>query len=255
MSIKLMSKVFDSDLPTTEKFVLLAMADYASESGESIFPSIATLAQKTSLSDRSVQNAIQSLIEKGYLELACKGGGRKNTNRYRILCSRFSESSTPIPEKGETGTGKGETGTEKGAARSPDPSLTTIEPSNIYSAENVFLSQLDGLIGCPIGGRTDIETAEIMLQEYGIDRVRRAASWAHDKAFRSMQTALRSMNTALKNGGFHEQKPGQSKKSNTSPAPNSQAAENRRLLAEAAARDAANQTVHAEVDENGNFIL
>jgi hypothetical protein len=124
MSIKLMTYVFDSDLPTTEKFVLLAMADYASDNGDSIFPSIETLSKKTSLSDRSVQNSIKSLIEKKYLVLLKKGGGRSYTNLYKIRCSKFT-----LYEKGETGTKKGETGTKKGEPRSPDPSLTIIDPS------------------------------------------------------------------------------------------------------------------------------
>jgi biotin operon repressor len=135
-----MSQVFECDLPTTEKFVLLTMADYASDSGESIFPSVETLARKTSLSDRSVQNSIQSLISKGYLTLSSKGGGRNHTNRYKILCTKFThcvkgETGTV---KGETGTVKGETGTVKGEPPAPDPSLTIKEPS-LTTSENIVI--------------------------------------------------------------------------------------------------------------------
>lgn len=131
MSIKLMSMVFDSDLPTTEKMVLLAMADYASDNGDSIFPSIETLCHKTSLSDRSVQASIQKLIKKNYLILLKKGGGRANTNLYKIRCSRFA-----VFEKGESGSLKGETGAQKGERPSPDPSLTIIKTSLSAKADS-----------------------------------------------------------------------------------------------------------------------
>jgi hypothetical protein len=135
MSIRLMSIVFECSLPTTEKFVLLAMADYASDSGESIFPSIATLARKTSLSDRSVQRSIQSLLEGRYLDMVREGGGRNHTNLYRIRVARFSEEKgkavTPIEAeelKGDTVSKKGDTVSKKGDAVSPEPSLTIKEP-------------------------------------------------------------------------------------------------------------------------------
>lgn len=240
MSIKLMTKVFESDLPTTEKFVLLAMADYASDSGESIFPSIETLASKTSLSDRSVQRAIKYLIEAGYLEMAMEGGGRNHTNRYRIRCQRFT-----LSEKGDSVSLKGDNVTIKGDTVSPDPSLTTNESLDVLIGEkNKFLSQMDSLIGCPVGGRSDIEFAEVMLDEWGLDRMRRAASWAQDKAFRSMQTALRAMNTALRNGGFQEQS--RSALAREKPI-TAQAKNNRDMIAAAAARDRAKLE---EIDQN-----
>jgi len=100
MSIRLMARVFDSELPSTEKFVLVAMADYASDSGESIFPSVATLSKKTSLSGRAVQKSIQSLLKKQYLALVEERGGVHGTNLYRIVCDKFTE----IPG-GESGSG------------------------------------------------------------------------------------------------------------------------------------------------------
>jgi hypothetical protein len=131
-----MTKVFDSDLPTTEKMVLLAMADYASDTGDSIFPSIKTMSRKTSLSERSVQNTIKSLIEKNYLILIKKGGGRNKTNLYKIRCSRFAVFEDGFELKGETGTKKGE-------PPAPDPSLNIINPSQSANADNDELKYED----------------------------------------------------------------------------------------------------------------
>lgn len=66
MSIRLMSVVWELDLPDSEKLALLALADSANDDGL-CWPSMATLARKCSKSDRTVQKAIQSLIEKGHL--------------------------------------------------------------------------------------------------------------------------------------------------------------------------------------------
>lgn len=138
MSIKIMTRVFDSDLPTTEKMVLLAMADYASDNGDSIFPSIETLSRKTSLSERAVQNTIKSLIEKNYLILLKKGGGRNKTNLYKIRCSRFTVYEDNFELKGAPDTRKGEPGAQKGAGGAPDPSLNIIKDTG---AENAPLQE------------------------------------------------------------------------------------------------------------------
>lgn len=96
MSVRIMSKVFDSDLPTGERMVLLAMADFANDAGSSIYPSIATLSKKCGLSPRGTQQLIKRLQEKGYIELEKKGGGRL-ANSWRIIPERFEGCSTFTP--------------------------------------------------------------------------------------------------------------------------------------------------------------
>jgi hypothetical protein len=66
MSIKLMCMAFDSEIPATQKLVLLALCDNANEQGQ-CFPSIALLERKCSLSDRAVQSALSWLEQHGYL--------------------------------------------------------------------------------------------------------------------------------------------------------------------------------------------
>jgi hypothetical protein len=58
MSIKIMSALWEMDFPPTEKLVFLALADCANDEGLA-WPSIATIARKTGVSDRSVQRAIR----------------------------------------------------------------------------------------------------------------------------------------------------------------------------------------------------
>jgi len=97
MSIKIMSMVFDAIIPDTKitigegdhtvtqptmKFVLLALADYASDTGESIYPSIETMTRKTGLSDRSVQRALDALENLGMIE--DNGFSKWHTKSYSI---------------------------------------------------------------------------------------------------------------------------------------------------------------------------
>ena len=71
---------------------------------------------------------------------------------------------------------------------------------------DVIFSHLDSMIGCPLGGNSDVDTAEVMLKEYGEERFTRAAAWAKEQTISPMRTALKSMNTALSHGGFHDEK-------------------------------------------------
>ena len=74
MSVRVMSLVFEADIkevkinqektavtPPTMKLVLLALADHASDTGESVYPSLETISRKTGLSIRSIQRATDAL--------------------------------------------------------------------------------------------------------------------------------------------------------------------------------------------------
>jgi Helix-turn-helix domain len=64
MSIDLMNRLWwREDLPMTEKFVAMAIADAAGDDGVA-WPAVKTIAQKCSCSERTVQNAIKSLAGK-----------------------------------------------------------------------------------------------------------------------------------------------------------------------------------------------
>ena len=66
MSVRIMTAVWTTHLPDSEKLVLLALADCANDEGL-CWPSMATLATKCSKTDRTVQAAVKSLVTAGHL--------------------------------------------------------------------------------------------------------------------------------------------------------------------------------------------
>lgn len=83
MSIRLMSDVWRTDLPTTEKMVLLVIADHANDEGTQSYPSQATIAEKASISIRTVQRAVNTLWEQGYVRVFKHAGGSANCREDR----------------------------------------------------------------------------------------------------------------------------------------------------------------------------
>jgi len=81
MSVKAMARVFDAQgLTPTEKLVLLALADHASEDGLNIYPSVDTIHKKTALTDRTVRRIIATLRSetRGILFLVKRRGRLQN---------------------------------------------------------------------------------------------------------------------------------------------------------------------------------
>jgi hypothetical protein len=66
VSVRMMTLVWELDLPDSEKLVLLALADCANDEGH-CWPGMTTLKKKCSKSDRTVQLAIKMLCAKGHL--------------------------------------------------------------------------------------------------------------------------------------------------------------------------------------------
>jgi len=100
MSIRLMSDVWKTDLPTTEKMVLLVIADHANDEGTEAWPSQATIAKKASISVRTVQRAVNSLVRAGYLRMEKHAGGSascrddRRPHRYTINLGRLRGGNT-----------------------------------------------------------------------------------------------------------------------------------------------------------------
>lgn len=66
MSIRIMTRVWDIDLPDSQKIVLLALADCANDEGLA-WPSMASLARKCSKGERTVQGVIKDLVAAGHM--------------------------------------------------------------------------------------------------------------------------------------------------------------------------------------------
>lgn len=82
---------------TSEKLVLLRMADLCDTFGERLFPSIQTIARDCSLSEKQARRIVHSLIDGGYLEVVgnAAGGAPGTTRRYRLKLDRLTGSERP----------------------------------------------------------------------------------------------------------------------------------------------------------------
>lgn len=78
MSILLMANVMELDIQSGAKFILLVMANFASDEGENVYPSHETIARLTSMSRRTVVSTVKQLVDDGYVTLEGKKGNRQN---------------------------------------------------------------------------------------------------------------------------------------------------------------------------------
>lgn len=98
MSIELMSKVFKAQgLKSTQKLVLLALADHANDEGRHVYPSVGKVASKTALTPRAVQVTIRQLETMKLIKKIKRGGGTK-TNEYTIQVAGLTNLIHPTPE-------------------------------------------------------------------------------------------------------------------------------------------------------------
>jgi len=85
-----MSEVWKTKLPTSEKMVLLVIADHASDDGTESWPSQRLIAEKSSLTIRTVQRCINNLAASGWIHMQKRAGGSINCrddrrpNKYTI---------------------------------------------------------------------------------------------------------------------------------------------------------------------------
>jgi hypothetical protein len=91
MSISIMSAVWkNGPSNSTERFVLLALADYANDAGQGINPAFATIAKKCAISRRTAIRAVDSLIEQGYLARSLRMKDKEFTSsEYTIIIAKL----------------------------------------------------------------------------------------------------------------------------------------------------------------------
>jgi hypothetical protein len=87
VSVRLMSEVWDIDLPASDKIVLLALADNANDDGL-CWPGMAHLVAKCSKGERTIQASIKRLVTLGHLtRQEILGKGCKYTVHPRRNCT------------------------------------------------------------------------------------------------------------------------------------------------------------------------
>lgn len=109
MSVKVMSWVWEQDLSTTKKMLLLAIADHADDEGENAWPSKARLALKCNISESQVRRHLRELEADGWIATERQRGGTLATsedrrpNLYRVLVERGRMGAPPTDQRGRMG--------------------------------------------------------------------------------------------------------------------------------------------------------
>lgn len=136
MSVRFLNSAFDAELAPTPRFVLVALAEHADDEGR-CYPSVARVAQRTGLSERSVQNSIKQLCAGGYLNIN-RNAGKHGTNVYqlRLTPAGAAPPQDVHPAADSPHPRRSCTPTPAGAA--PEPSLNRQEPSESNSAREIF---------------------------------------------------------------------------------------------------------------------
>jgi hypothetical protein len=92
MSIAITAAVWQLEIPSSEKLVLLALADHAKDDGF-CWPGIPGLAKKCSLSERQVQRYIKSLEKKGFLKLTYR---HAKSTYFKVVVTSTSPSKSRV---------------------------------------------------------------------------------------------------------------------------------------------------------------
>lgn len=103
-----MSWVWEQDLPTTKKMLLLAIADHSDDEGNNAWPSKARLAKKVGVEPNRIRTLLRELEMAGWIKTHKQRGGTLNTptdrrpNLYSIIMDRGLAQEPPL-EKGDRG--------------------------------------------------------------------------------------------------------------------------------------------------------
>ena len=114
--------------------VLLALADWANEEGI-CWPSLPTIANKTRLGSRQVNNILQRLLADQFISIEKAGGGRGVVNHYRINLRRDSlQSPTLNHSSTNCNSLKSATETMKSSSQNPETSDGAIRKNHHESS-------------------------------------------------------------------------------------------------------------------------
>lgn len=130
MSVRLIGLVLSTNLPTSEKMLLVVLADASSPEGVS-WPRQETIAKATSLADRTIRDLLTSLRDRGLVDWEQRG--LRRSNRYTIdvavLSGLAGQELTAGPDESDRSRTAGQerrstagpSGTVRGTARETHP--------------------------------------------------------------------------------------------------------------------------------------
>jgi DNA-binding Lrp family transcriptional regulator len=107
-----MTAVWELDLPPQDKFILLAFADHADDSGY-CYPSFGRIAWKCGVSRSTIKRFVRRCRVSGVLEVLSVGVGRNNPSRYRVQVLKGVRLD-PFVKRGQEGREKGSSRDVKG---------------------------------------------------------------------------------------------------------------------------------------------
>lgn len=93
-----MAAVWELDLLPQDKFILLAFADYADDSGY-CYPSLYRISWKCGVSKDSIRRCLARAVFKGIIVILKKGSGRGHTTLYQLLPEKGSRLHPFISER------------------------------------------------------------------------------------------------------------------------------------------------------------
>ena len=129
MSVKVMAWVWDQDLPTSQKMLLLAIADHSDDDGDNAWPSKARLARKVGLSENRIRQMLRELEAAGWITTERQQGGTHRTpsdrrpNLYRVVMDERGLTHEPLTISGTSSTS---IGSETKRKRKADPLFDAI---------------------------------------------------------------------------------------------------------------------------------
>lgn len=147
MGIRIMSEVWSiKGLKPTQKYVLIALADRASDDNHTCWPSMADLTDRTGLSERAIRDAISELESVGFVAIEHRFN-KSNLYRLTLKNKAIPANGAPpaanAPPAGGAGVPAGGAGLDRQEVP-PNHQLTNKEPAlNQPSYEKLFSGQVE----------------------------------------------------------------------------------------------------------------
>lgn len=164
MSVKVSAWAWEHSGSTGAAFlVLLALADYAGHDGGDCYPSVATLARRCRLGERTVQTALRTLVELGELKVVDKGGkGPGHTARYKILMGADSaplagDKGADDDAKGADDSGKGRSSRTRTVSNRYEPRASSASPLATLRNQRAVCQLCEGTFNILVGRDTYVQ--------------------------------------------------------------------------------------------------